>query len=697
MISELDRDADRVRQLVSDTFWAIRQKAIVLVCTFVLAMAALFMTLVPRQDYYQAKALVEVSGGSLDEVLASLRPTSIGLQAALTDAEAIQSPDVLRQVADQLQLANDRDFLDPGPGRLDAIFATIGRSDLVSSPEQRIAEVDAKLAEVAMTTGRSIDEVRDLTLVDKLAAGLSVAPAGQSNVVEISFLSRSPKLAAEVANAVASIYIAGQRERLQNRFHDARAWYADQIEGARKTILDLERERQGRTLDRTRDGISSEAAQAIIGTLTTEIAAVETEVVRERDRLATLTSAAESGDVLTLTAAAELTGDDNIIASVRQIQEAFAADRPGVAADSQGRSLAGGMEKLKRDVETYVAGRSKVLAYREAYLEKLRQQVNDQTTAVSELAVSESEDAVVETEAAVSRERLQTLTSRAAELASSAALASGQTELVSLATLPLAPSSRGLVYRLALAAVGAGFLAVATTLVISLLDGRIGDRARLAAETGLRPGPLLPALTRTRTLNLARRQVTALVDEIDQMLGTRPVRLVSIYATEADPEALAAFAAFRDAFAERYPARRVAMVRADSDETPQEAAVRAAQLVDMPEAIVTGLGSARDAAMGAGGRRAGLPLDIGGFSRSHDNALEARRQDLTILCYAGMPALPAAAAAMKLSDAAVLLAPWRRLTVGDLRTMPELSAIGRAGNAYASLYNAPDHAIRRHR
>lgn len=694
MMSEIERDADRVRALLGDLFFALRQRFKLLVVLSCLLLVVFVALLYPRQQYYQATALIKVSSDSLDDALTPLRSTTmVGLQAALTEAAAIQSPDVLQKALDSLGLDHSTVFLDPGPSRLDSLLTLLGWDDLASTPDQRIADFEQSVQLAATEAGRDPAEMRALSLMGKITDNLTVEPSGQSNVIEVSYLSRSPQIAAAVANAIAVTYIQQQRQRLHDRFDGARDWYSAQIDDARKSILDLEREKQNRTLDRTREGISKDAAEAVIASLTTEIAAVETEVVREQDRLASLQrAAAPDTDILTLLAAAQLTGDQTIIDSSQQIREALSVEQH-LGTTQHSASVEAGAVRLRRDITAYVAGRTDMLGYREAYLEKLRQQVNDKTAALSELAVSASEDTVIDAEAALSHDRLQMLTTRASDLGSAAQLAEGQAELAGLASAPIVPAGKGLLVRLVVAAVAAGSLALATALALGLLDSRVSDGGRLSDVTGLRRGPILPPLTRGRSRDFGQRKITAFVDEIAQRLAGQPVGLVTLYATHNDAEARAAFEAFAVAFTAQYPARRVKLVRADLGEIPQEVALRASRLSEGSEAIGSAVVSAL--AGGAGVRRFTPLVDLAG--PGGEGGGENRRQSLSVLCYAGGDALPAAAEAMKLSDAAVVLVRWHKLPAADLQAMPEFAAISRRNNAYGALYAASRHAARRDR
>ena len=74
--------------------------------------------------------------------------------------------------------------------------------------------------------------------VHRLLEQLQITQNPLSYVISINFTSTNPEKAARIANAVAELYVTGQREEKLAATRDAAAWLTDRVEQLRQAVLE---------------------------------------------------------------------------------------------------------------------------------------------------------------------------------------------------------------------------------------------------------------------------------------------------------------------------------------------------------------------------------------------------------------------------------------------------------------------------
>lgn len=676
MSTPLDRDAERVRALLADLWLALRARVPLMAVLFVLAAVVFAAALYPRQRYFEATALIQVSADSLNEAVASLRPAQIGLQAALTDARAIRSPDTLRRTIERAGLIDRPAFIDPGPGRLAALLVRFGFADPDEGVAARLAAFDAEVAEAAAAQARDPGEIRMLKAIAKIAMGLTVTPAGQSNVLEVTFRSRFPDLAAEIANAVGETFVAQQRERLQDRFALARQWHQERIAVARADILRLEREIQARFHDRTRQGLTAEGVTAVVRLITEEIARAETDILRERNRLDLLDrlSRAAGHEVVQVAARqADLPQVADFAERLGQRLEQSLVAEARLGADAANAVLRRSeferdLSVLRRMLEDHARAQAELIGARQALVARLRAEMASQLALLSGIAAEASEDAVIEAELRLSRDRLSALSVRVDDFGTAAELVAGQAHLVGAALPPLDPSGRGAGFRMALAVAAALAVAGGGAVGAALADDRYRDPARLAADAGLQPGPLL----RKRDRRTALRRLRALLWQgADAVTGAPPGRVaLATLGGRAEGAALSRLVA--EALDAGHDGAGVAVLRLSDGAgetapgTDAAGTVTATVPFDAPLPVL----------------RARLAALLSGMAQGNRPVLVVAE---------GADALAVMAATE--ADVTLVSAAWGRVHRAALRDRPEIALLSARTGAFALLHAAPGYAV----
>lgn len=155
------------------------------------------------------------------------RPASAGLsesERALLDeetvasqVEVIASPDMLRQVIERLDLAAHPEFGAAGEtSTLGNLLILLG---LRSDPSEAMVE----------------DRV-----MRSLSDRLTVYRVEGTRVIVIGFSSQDPRIAADVPNAVADAYVAGQEQAKRLSNADATEWLEPEIEDLRRRVREAE-------------------------------------------------------------------------------------------------------------------------------------------------------------------------------------------------------------------------------------------------------------------------------------------------------------------------------------------------------------------------------------------------------------------------------------------------------------------------
>ncbi len=142
--------------------------------------------------------------------------TTLDEQAVQSQVQVLNSRDLILQVVKDLDLTQNTAFArDAGGTLIHRLLGAIGiGASLRESPEERAANTIAK--------------------------NLEVYQLSNSSVIAIEYTSGDPKLAAEIANKLADVYIGWQRDEKIAQTKDATAWLDAQIKALRKATAESE-------------------------------------------------------------------------------------------------------------------------------------------------------------------------------------------------------------------------------------------------------------------------------------------------------------------------------------------------------------------------------------------------------------------------------------------------------------------------
>jgi uncharacterized protein involved in exopolysaccharide biosynthesis len=177
--------------------------------------------MIPPRYLSEARVLIE----GRDNVF--LRPNAdkdlidrgtVDQEAVTSQVQLILSRDLAREVIDKLRL-NEKPEFDPAIAGISPLRKVLGMIGVIKNPMRMTPEE------------RVFDAYYDR---------LQVFAVEKSRVIVIDFLSEDPKLAAEVANAIADAYLVRQQAAKQQQARAAGEWLSGEIESMRQKVADAE-------------------------------------------------------------------------------------------------------------------------------------------------------------------------------------------------------------------------------------------------------------------------------------------------------------------------------------------------------------------------------------------------------------------------------------------------------------------------
>ncbi|MDZ7809403.1 MAG: polysaccharide biosynthesis tyrosine autokinase [Arhodomonas sp.] len=264
---------------LADLWLTIRKHKWTIISFTALVVTATVVATALMRPVYKATATVQINeqGSQILEYqdLEGSGGGSQGRNFYSTQYQILQSRSLASRVVDELGLVDNPEL--NGEVSQRGLMAGIGQV------RQVISQVFADDGEPAVEEAPASREDRRAAVVNRLRSKLSVNPVGDSRLVEVSFESFDPELAAEVSNALVDNYIEANLERDYESGSDAREFLQGQLadmqaklERADQRLQDFAKERGIADLDSR-----IELANDKLGQLETKLTEVQ------QDKLAT--------------------------------------------------------------------------------------------------------------------------------------------------------------------------------------------------------------------------------------------------------------------------------------------------------------------------------------------------------------------------------------------------------------------------
>lgn len=191
-----------------------------------------------------------------------------------TQYEIIQSRKVAETVVDKLHLVNKYKV------ELEELKAEGGNKGLLDPLKTFIKDFIADEEEQKSGPVELTDNQLRTMLAQAIQAGLSVSGGTQSQIINISYQSEDPLLAAEIVNAISESYIEFGLEARLSQIKDTAEWLSEQLEELRVTLQ--ESEDKLRNFRLSQNLMDTEQQQRIANT---QLQTLNTELVRAQTQL----------------------------------------------------------------------------------------------------------------------------------------------------------------------------------------------------------------------------------------------------------------------------------------------------------------------------------------------------------------------------------------------------------------------------
>jgi succinoglycan biosynthesis transport protein ExoP len=238
---------------LNDFLGIVRRRRVIIMMTVcvITGLATLLAFHLPPRYTATADVMIkprQVRVIDLESVVSELPPDRSLME---TQLDVLRSNFHAQRVIEELRLLSDAEFNpliqpeDVQPSVLADLTDWISRNWLttVSAANQPFA-VPATLEMEPKDDGEdpnSYDYNRQMAAtVRRLLLGLKVSQRGESYVISIDFTTTDPEKAARIANAVAELYVAGQRQEKLSATREAATWLADRVEQLRRLVLKSE-------------------------------------------------------------------------------------------------------------------------------------------------------------------------------------------------------------------------------------------------------------------------------------------------------------------------------------------------------------------------------------------------------------------------------------------------------------------------
>lgn len=202
-----------------------RQYALILFVTaLAVVISLIYLRVTPPTYTAQVKVLFGSPKAQFVQQQSMLAESPLDVAQLESQIEIIKSKGIAASVINQINLADDPDF------------------NTSAQPLQKLLGAFKGLfgAEPVKRDDKISNEAKD-GLIAAFQDKLQVSRVGMSNVIEISYSSRSPQRAAQVANAVAKTYIADQLNAKFEANRNATSWLQDRLRELGQQALTAER------------------------------------------------------------------------------------------------------------------------------------------------------------------------------------------------------------------------------------------------------------------------------------------------------------------------------------------------------------------------------------------------------------------------------------------------------------------------
>jgi exopolysaccharide transport family protein len=216
-----------IGQLIDAGLAFLRRQYLVIILAASLGMSAclIYLRITPPTYTAQVQVMLENAKTQFVQQQSILAEPILDLALFETQVQILKSRGMAVQIINQFKLADDPDFKPPAPAlpslwhRVRALFGSPIPNDPEPPPPSEPQE----------------------GLISAFQGRVAVSRIGFSNLIEIGYSSTNPLRAAEIANAIASAYLANQEKAKLDANRRAREWMQERLRELGEQALAAER------------------------------------------------------------------------------------------------------------------------------------------------------------------------------------------------------------------------------------------------------------------------------------------------------------------------------------------------------------------------------------------------------------------------------------------------------------------------
>ncbi|HRA94944.1 MAG TPA: Wzz/FepE/Etk N-terminal domain-containing protein, partial [Aestuariivirga sp.] len=408
-----------------------RRKLVILVFTLVALCAGLMIVKFLKPTYStEAQILIENLASPFDRTQSPdpQQPDPVDDRVIKSQMSVLKSQDVALRVVTSLNLQDRPEFdslKQKGVGKIKQLLLNFGFGvdPRLQTPQQRA--------------------------LDRLTGGLAVYQFPDSNVVAVKYSSTDPRTAAEVANALVTIYVASTAETNSQPTTRARDWIAGQIEDLRRKVAASDASiEEFRSQAGLLQGENSTLGTQELSELNTQITLAEAARTEAEERaksiknvLATKGTVVGSTDVLNSTIVQSLR--EQQVASARRVAELSATYLPShpkmIAAQNDLRNID---RQIRGEALKLVDSLDQQARIAEAREKSLRARLEEMKGRESTANLASVKLKALERESAADKALLESLLLRYADASARQDLSTqpGMARIIQHAAIPTSPS-----------------------------------------------------------------------------------------------------------------------------------------------------------------------------------------------------------------------------------------------------------------
>jgi succinoglycan biosynthesis transport protein ExoP len=397
--------------------------------------------LVPRYTA-TTQLLIGINAAKVVDIQEVMSGSLKGESAVIGEMEVIKSRELAHRIIDQLHLEQYKEF---NPElRKPGFFAQFRLKNLL--PESWQESVGLK--KIDTRSPEEKEEARLTSLTNAFLAKLKVSQVKRSQVINVSFESEDPKLAAKVANEVADKYIVGQLQAKFDATKKATDWLNNQLGELKEKVESSERavEQYRKTHDLLEVRKDVGLSQQQLAEVNSQLIIARAQRAEAEAKYQQVEAIAKSGrdidsvaDVLNSSLISNLRQQESEVQ--RKYSEMLVEFGPRHPKMIQMKAeLEDIQEKVRSEVKKIAAGLHNsmdVARAREGSLTASLRQVESKTSGSNQ---AEVELHALEREASANKALFETFLGRFKETASTQGIEQADARIISFAEIPLGPS-----------------------------------------------------------------------------------------------------------------------------------------------------------------------------------------------------------------------------------------------------------------